>query len=294
MNDSAAWRRRTARVALWVALALVCILAAVVVARETRLLDRLLIYFPDRRVDLTPGSVGLEYEDVFISTSDGVTLHGWFVPADSDLTLVWFHGNAGNVSHRVGNIALLHERVDVNIFIFDYRGYGHSESSPSERGLYLDAEAALEYLRLRTGASADKLVLFGRSLGGAVAVEMAARHDARAVIVESAFTSVRAMARRSSPVFSRIVPAGALVRARYDTLSRMKDVRAPILLIHGDADRTVPVDMASELYDAAPDPRSLYIIQGAAHNDTFTVGGNAYFGTLKRFLDNPAADPTTQ
>ena len=280
--------------ALWVALALVGILAAAVVARETRMLDRLLIYFPDKRIDLTPGSVGLDYEDVFITSSDGVALHGWFVPADSDLTLLWFHGNAGNISHRVENVAALHERVGVNILIFDYRGYGQSEGSPSERGLYLDAEAALEYLRLRESASADKLVLFGRSLGGAVAVEMAARHDARAVIVESAFTSVRAMARRTPPFFSRIVPTGAIVRARYDTLSRMKDVRAPILIVHGDADRTVLVDMARELYDAAPDPKSIYIVQGAAHNDTFTVGGNAYFDTLKRFLEDPAADPTTQ
>ena len=142
----------------------VIILIVGFVARQTNLLDRYFLYFPEREIFLTPGNVGLVYEDVFISTSDGVKLHGWFVPGKSDLTLLWFHGNAGNISRRVDNIALLHERLGANIFIIDYRGYGRSEGSPSEQGLYLDAEAAIDYLRSREDVKDDRLVLFGRSL----------------------------------------------------------------------------------------------------------------------------------
>ena len=277
-------RKATVRMALFMA----GILIAGLVARQTGLLDRYFVYFPEREIFLTPGSVGLVYEDVFISASDGVKLHGWFIPGKSDFTLLWFHGNAGNISNRVDNIALLHERLGVNIFIIDYRGYGRSEGSPSEQGIYLDAEAAIEYLRSRDDVKDDRLVLFGRSLGGAVAVEMAARREVYALVMESTFTSVKAMARRSNPVLARIFPVGAVIRGKYDSLSKIKNVRSPILIIHGDQDEIVPYDMGQELYDAANEPKTFYSIEGSGHNDTYIVGGNAYYDALRDFLEGSA------
>ena len=271
-------------------LVLSVLVVAGIVVRQTKLLDRYFVYFPEREIVMTPGNVGLQYEDVFISASDGARLHGWFVPGESDLTLLWFHGNAGNISRRVENITLLHERLGANIFIFDYRGYGRSEGSPSEAGIYLDAEAAIEYLRSRQDVEDDKLVLFGRSLGGAVAIEMAARHSVCAMIVESTFTSVKAMARSAYPILSALFPVGAVLHSKYDSLSRIKDVRNPLIVMHGDQDEIVPFEMGQELYDAANEPKRFYAIEGAGHNDTYIAGGNAYFDVLKRFLEDAASD----
>ena len=125
---------------------LLVVVIAGVFARQTALLDRQFIFFPERDIQLTPADAGLEYRDVSFSASDGVELHGWFVPGESEATLLWFHGNAGNISHRVDNLAMLHDRLGVSVFIFDYRGYVRSEGEVSEKGIYLDAEAAIEYL----------------------------------------------------------------------------------------------------------------------------------------------------
>ena len=270
------------------ALALAVLLVAGILARQFSLLDRHFIFFPDRELALTPGDAGLEYEDARFSASDGVKLHGWFVPGKGDTTLVWFHGNAGNIGGRVDNILLLNQRLGVNVFIFDYRGYGQSEGKPSEKGTYLDAEAALAYLRSRQGSAPDeKLVLFGRSLGCAVAAEMATRHRVHGVILESPFTSIRAMARRTYPY----LPTGILVQfiqTRYDTLSKIKDVHSPLMVLHGDQDEMIPFEQGRELFDAANEPKRFYSIEGASHNDTYVVGGDAYFEALKRFVEDPA------
>ena len=253
--------------------------------RQTNLLDRQFIFFPEREMAGAPGAVGLEYEDVFFSTSDGVKLHGWFVPGESDTTLMWLHGNAGNISDRIDNLLMVHRRLGVNVFIFDYRGYGRSEGTASEKGTYLDAEAALEYLRSRSDVDLDNgLVLFGRSLGCAVAVELAIRHNFHGIILESPFTSVRAMVKRVYPY----LPVGllmTLVQTRYDSLSKMKDVHSPVMVLHGDRDDTVPLDIGRKLFDAANDPKRFYVIQGASHNDTYLVGGEAYFEALKDFIE---------
>ncbi|MCH7801621.1 MAG: alpha/beta hydrolase, partial [Chloroflexi bacterium] len=161
-------------------------------------IDQQMIYFPDKELIATPADVGLEYEDVDLTASDGTKIHGWHVPGEGRITLLWFHGNAGNISHRVDNILMLNRTLGVNIMIIDYRGYGRSQGKPSEDGLYQDAEAAIEFLVSQRGVSQEtELVLFGRSLGAGVAVEMAVRHRARAVILESGFTSVRDMAQRA-------------------------------------------------------------------------------------------------
>ena len=251
------------------------------------MLDRLFIFLPERELISTPAEVGLEHENVFFSAPDGTRLHGWFVPGEGDVTLLWFHGNGGNVSHRVENLLLLHRRLGLSVFIFDYRGYGLSEGEPSEAGTYLDAEGALEYLRSRRSLDAGgKLVFFGRSLGCGVAVEMATRHAVRALILESPMPSIRAMVKRLYP-YLPMGPLMWMVRTRYDSKAKIKRVRCPVMVLHGDRDEVVPFEMGRELFDAANEPKLFYTIEGAGHNDTYLAGGEPYYVALKRFIERP-------
>lgn len=267
-------------------LALVLMALLGLAARQTDLLDRYFVFFPDRQIHRTPEDLGLQYEDVFFTTSDGVRLHGWFIPSDGDTTVVWLHGNAGNISHRVDNLLMMNHMLGVNVFIIDYRGYGRSGGAPSEKGLYRDAEAALAYLSSRPQTGDDRLIFFGRSLGAAVAVELATRAAPHALILESPFTSVREMAKLSYP----FMPAPFLtlpIRSRFDSLSKITNVHAPVMVLHGDMDDIVPFEIARRLYDAANEPKRFYTIEGAGHNDTYAVGGAAYFDALKAFIDDP-------
>ena len=262
------------------------VLTAVVIVgallRCTHVVDRSFIYFPSRDIEVTPGDVGLDFEDVRFKAPDGVVLHGWFIAGGGDATLVWFHGNGGNIGHRVGNIRELVARLQINIFIFDYRGYGRSEGSPYEEGTYLDAEGAIAYVTSRDDVNQDKLVYFGRSLGCAVAAEMAIKYPPRALICESGFTSVRAMTKSVYPFLPGLQ---LLVTTKYDTLSKIAQLDIPVMVLHGDRDEIVPFSMSGELYDAAKGPKRFYTIEGAGHNDTYHVGGPAYFEALREFVD---------
>ena len=254
-----------------------------VVARTTGVIDRYFIFFPERTVSRDPGDRGLEFEDVYFTASDGVRLNGWLVPGRSDTTLLWLHGNAGNIANRVDNIAEVHDALGVNVFIFDYRGYGRSEGSPTEKGTYLDAAAALEYLHSRGDVDPERLVLFGRSLGCAVAAELASQVSVQGVILESPFTSIQAMARRVYPFLPGI---GSFVRTRYDTLAKVPGIRAPVMVLHGDQDDIAPFDMGEAVFEAAKPPKRFYRIEGAGHNDTYAVGGDPYYRALGEFLDS--------
>ena len=255
-------------------------------ARQTNLLDKQLVFFPDREVMSTPGDAGLVYEDVTFTASDGVKLHGWFVPGDGKRVIIWFHGNAGNIGHRVENLVLMREQLRVSVFLFDYRGYGNSEGAPSEQGLYLDAEAALEYTKTRSGLEADEgIVYFGRSLGAAVAVELATRYPPRALVLESPFTSIQGMAQKVYPVVSKVVPLGLVVQSRFDALAKIGQVRTPVMVLHGDQDDMIPIEMGRELFEAANEPKAFYAIRGASHNDTYAVGGVPYFDALRAFVN---------
>jgi fermentation-respiration switch protein FrsA (DUF1100 family) len=250
------------------------------------LIEERFIFYPASRIEITPRQVGLPFEDIFFFTSDGVRLNGWFVPyPDSRITMLWSHGNAGNISHRVENIKLLHEKVGVNIFIFDYRGYGRSEGRISEEGTYRDAEAALRYLRSRSDIDSKKIVLFGRSLGAAVAAEVATREECLALILEAPFTSVREMARVAFP----LLPIGSFLRTRYDTIEKVKKINVPLLVLHGDQDEVVPFSQGRKVFEAAPEPKKFYTIRGAHHNDTYITGGDAYFAALKNFIEEAEA-----
>lgn len=252
-------------------------------------MEEKLIFFPDSRLDRTPRHLGLHFEDVFFDTSDGVRLNGWLIPhRDSGRTLVWFHGNAGNISHRLENIRLLHDKVEINIFIFDYRGYGLSEGGVSEEGTYRDGEAAVRWLRERRDVDEKSMVLFGRSLGAAVAAEIAAGMNHVPLILESPFASIREMARVSLP----LLPIGPLLSTRYDVVDKVRRVKGPLLVLHGDRDEIVPFAQGRMVFEAAPHPKQFFTIKGADHNDTYRVGGDSYFQTLKNFIEQTGASRT--
>ncbi len=249
-------------------------------------MEEKLIFYPDDRIDETPRDIGLAYDDIFFTTGDGVRLNGWFVPyRGAQTTLLWFHGNAGNISHRLENIKLFHDKVGVNLFIFDYRGYGRSEGRVSEEGTYLDGKAALKYLRTRENVDPKRMVLFGRSLGAAVAADLATREECLVLILETTFASIREMARAAFP----FLPIGFLLRTRYDVVEKIKRIKAPLLVLHGDRDDVIPFAQGKKVFEAAPEPKEFYTIRGAHHNDTYIVGGDAYFAALKEFIDRAAA-----
>ncbi len=244
-------------------------------------MERWFIFHPEKTLVQTPADLGLEYEEVAFSATDGVRLHGWFIPRKGPLTVLWCHGNAGNISHRLDNIRLLHNLVDVHIFIFDYRAYGRSTGQVSEEGTYRDAEGALAYLRSRSDLDSAGIVYFGRSLGSAVAVNLAVKEPPAGLILESPFLSVREMARIVFP----FLPLGPFLRTRYDSLAKITQINCPLLVIHGDQDEIVPYSQGQRLYAAALEPKEFYTIRRAGHNNTYSVGGEEYFAILKRFLN---------
>ncbi|HYL80281.1 MAG TPA: alpha/beta fold hydrolase [Candidatus Acidoferrum sp.] len=247
-------------------------------------LERYVIYAPERSIEVTPQGEGLDFEDVWFDSSDGVKLHGWLVPAPgARITLLWFHGNGGNIARCLNNLKYLFRRLGVNIFVFDYRGYGRSEGGMfdlSEEATYRDADGALAYLRGRRDLAGTTPVYFGQSLGAAIAVDIARRQPAAGLILETPFTSIRDMARIVAPYW----PFPSLLQTKYDSLRKIEEVRVPLLVLHGDHDEWVPYEQGRRLFDAANEPKTLYTIPGAHHNDTYVVGGEKYFEAWAGFL----------
>jgi uncharacterized protein len=238
-----------------------------------------IVFFPDPDLVGTPANFGLRYEDVFFEAADHVQLHGWWVPKAGAPVFVWFHGNGGNISHRLENIKLLHDLAGVQVFIFDYREYGRSQGRISREGTFLDAAAAYRYVTETRGIPAGDIVLFGRSLGTALATDLAIQKPCRGLILESAFTNSSDMAKMLAPFLFDWRP-----RVPYDNLGKIGRVNVPVLIIHGTDDEVIPVAMGRRLFAAANSPKDLYLIPGAHHNDTYVVGGRAYFERLKGFI----------
>ena len=273
------------RALIWIVGAVVLAALIAALARQAGLLDRYFIFFPESEVFATPGDHGLAYEDVWLETRDGVRIHGWLVrppasPGASSRVVLWLHGNSGNIGHRAAAVAAMARGIGAPVMIVDYRGYGQSEGSPAEEGLYRDAEAAFDYLAALPEFSGSSIVVFGRSLGAAVAVELAVRRQVEALVLESPFTSVSEMAR----LRNRFLPSGLLVRARFDTLAKMPEVRAPVLVFHGTDDEIVPVDMGRRVHEAAPGRKRLFLLEGAMHNDPHHEPGAPYYSVLRDFL----------
>ena len=251
-------------------------------------IEKRLIFIPDKDLYTTPGDWGLEYDDVTFHTEDGLKLNGWFIPGktksltdDNLFTLLWFHGNAGNISHRLENIKMLYDRVHINIFIFDYRQYGKSEGKVSEQGTYIDARAALVYLKSRKDINHERIIIFGRSIGSAVAVDLAVKGKCCALILETPFTSMKDLAKYLYP----FLPIGYILQTKYDSISKIRDIKVPTLIMHGDKDELVPIEQGRKLYETANEPKEFYTIPGATHNDTYVVGGEEYFDVIRRFVD---------
>jgi fermentation-respiration switch protein FrsA (DUF1100 family) len=250
-----------------------------------RSLERRSLYFPDRIMIANPSVYRLPYEDFQVSTQDGVKVCGWFIPASAKasaggpLTILFSHGNAGNISNRLDKIARLRQ-TGANLVFYDYRGYGESEGAPSEIGTYQDAEAVYRYVTQTKHIAPERVVFYGESLGCAVAVEMAIRHpDAAGLILESAFTSTVAMARR---VFPRL-PVKWIVRYHYDNLSKIPRIKMPLLIMHSPQDEIVPFEMGRQLYAAAPQPKTFFELTGG-HNDGYAETGDRYIDAIHKFL----------
>jgi fermentation-respiration switch protein FrsA (DUF1100 family) len=239
------------------------------------------IYFPSRLLEATPADFGLAFEEVFLATEDGVRIHAWRLPHPSPrFTILFAHGNAGNISHRLDRARLLASRLSAEVFLFDYRGYGRSEGRPDEQGTYRDARAAHRHLIEAQGVTPDRLVLFGESLGSAVVLDLALERAARALVLESPFTSIPDMARLVLPW----LPLSALLQTRYDNLAKVGGLKLPLLVAHGDRDEVVPFAQGRRVFEAAPEPKRFHRIAGAGHNDTYLRGGEAYWEVLDEFL----------
>ncbi len=250
----------------------------------SRLVDGI-IFQPSPGVDLRPAQVGLTGEDVFLDVGDDMKIHGFWLPAeDATRALLFLHGNGGNASHRLPNAAEL-VALGTHVLILDYRGYGLSDGKPSEAGVYADARAGLAHLIQDRGIPEDRIFVFGRSLGGAVAVDLVQDRAVAGLILESTFTSVSAMAASLLP------PAAPFLRGRFDSKSKIAALRVPLLCFHGDRDEIVPYKLGRQLFEAAPDPKAFETLEGAGHNNTTLVGGRPYFQRIERFLNEFAPHP---
>jgi hypothetical protein len=249
--------------------------------------DRLL-FLPEiagREIVVTPEAAHLPYESVTLSTADGESLDAWLVPAEAPrATLLFCHGNAGNISHRLDSLLVFHE-LGVTTLIFDYRGYGRSSGEPTEAGTYEDARTAWRYLTGEREVPADRIVLFGRSLGAAIAAELATHQRPAGLILESAFTSVPEMAAKLYPYF----PARWLARLHYSTRDYVAAVSCPVLVVHSREDEIIPFTNGQQLYAAAPEPKRLLELHGD-HNTGFLASRDAYVAGLDAFLRDVLAE----
>ena len=246
-----------------------------------RYIERRSIYFPMREITTNPQSIGLPYEEIYFETSDKKTLNGWFIAHDkSKSTLIFCHGNAGNISHRLEKISMFYS-LGLNVFIFDYRGYGKSQGTPSESGLYEDAEAAYDYLtRERRVSSKDGIILYGESIGGIVAIDLARNKDVGALITEETFTSVKDMSGMAYPFLPYFI-----FSSRFDALSKIKNVGCPKLIIHSIDDEIVPFRLGEKLFDAAPPPKKFLKLRGS-HNTAFLESEEQFKEGIKSFLSD--------
>jgi fermentation-respiration switch protein FrsA (DUF1100 family) len=265
--------------------------------RMVSTLVRVLVYFPARTLAADPGLFGLPFEEVHFSSGDGTELHGWWVPGRGEPesgkmagppAVVLFHGNGGNIGDRADLAAELHRRLGCGVILFDYRGYGKSGGKPSEQGLYADGRAAVELVRQR-GWAAGGVILWGRSLGAAVALEVATSPDIEppvAIVLDSPFTSVPAMGRAHYPFLAPLMYFGS--SELYDNLEKIARVSSPLLVIHGSVDRIVPQKFGRELFEAAASPKRWVEIEGAGHNDLPYVDKKLYWRAWEEFLDEYA------
>lgn len=238
-----------------------------------------MVYFPLAKVLATPADAGLAYERVSLVTADGVRLAGWYVPCEKARgTVLMCHGNGGNIGDRLHPIGLFHE-LGLNVLIFDYRGYGESAGKPSEEGTYQDARAAWQYLTEKRNIPSDKIVVFGRSLGGAVAADLAGRVKPAVLILEATFTSIPNMGAKIYPW----LPIRLLCRYHYNTLARLERIHCPVLVAHSRDDEMIPFEHGRKLFAAAREPKTFFELTGD-HNEGEVLTSPTYRQALDTFL----------
>lgn len=242
------------------------------------------IFFPIRDFSYTPHNLNLEYEDIFFKTKDGLKINAWFIPADSvaadaatGYTILFSHGNGGNISHRVSKIEMLN-KLGLNIFIYDYRGYGKSEGRPSEAGIYLDAQAAYDYLTKEKKVNPDNIIAYGESLGSAVSVDLAVKVKLKALILEGAFSQAKDIAVQIYPFLPSF-----LVYSKFDSMMKIKNITVPKLFIHSSNDEIVPIRLSRKLYEAAPEPKLFTTLEGG-HNTSFIDSQAQYKDSISSFV----------
>lgn len=241
-----------------------------------------MVFYPTPIISETPAEWQLAYEDVNIDTADGERLHGWYIPASDNHkqqpVLLFFHGNAGNISHRRASLEIFHQ-LGLNQLIIDYRGYGKSTGKPGEAGLYMDAMAAWDYLVDNKGFNTDRIIIFGRSLGGAVATQLASRVQPRGLILESSFSSARDVAQHTFPLLSHLL----YLRYDFNSLERLPQVRAPLLMLHSPQDEIIPYESAEKLFKSAQKPKTFIQLRGD-HNNGFYLSQPMYQQALADWL----------
>jgi hypothetical protein len=241
------------------------------------LFERAFIFYPERQLSGFPSDAGMEYQDVRLQGPDGMAIHGWFIPGRGKAVVLFFHGNGGNISHRIDKTQLLFY-PEISSLMIDYHGYGRSDGVPSEKACYLDALTSWEYLVLERHFESNQIILFGESLGGAVAVDLAAKRDVGAIILESTFPNIGGVANRFLPGLS------VFLKRNFDSLSKISRVHVPLLQLHGDQDDLVPYELGQTLFEAANEPKEFFTIKGAHHNDTYDIGGEAYVQAIHQFI----------
>ena len=246
-------------------------------------LERSLVYYPRPYPDGDWEPPYLPIEDAWFTAQDGTKLHGWYVPHPNPRAVALFcHGNAGNIASRAPGLAVLHYRHQVSVLAFDYRGYGRSEGTPSERGILMDARAALAWLEERTGHRPEEMVFMGRSLGGGVAVDLAAEHNPRGLVLASTFTSLPEVGKHFTP----ILPTRLIMTQRLNSKAKIANYHGPLLMSHGNEDSIVPYELGVELFEAAPGRKQFITIDGGDHNDQqseeYSRAFDAFIASLSR------------
>jgi uncharacterized protein len=263
-GDAGSWRLWAS---VWYAFR-VALIAFLLIVVAAMFLEDSLIYFPLAYPEGDWKPSGLTFEDAWFQATDGTRLHGWYVPKENARAAVLFcHGNGGNITHRVDALEMLHRRAGVSVLIFDYRGYGRSKGKPSEAGVLADAQAARVWLTAREHIPESDVVLMGESLGGAVAVDLAARDGARALILESTFSSLPDVAAYHYP----FLPVRWAMKTRFDAIAKIGGYHGPLLQAHGDADTIVPLQFGQRLFKAANEPKQFMLVPDHDHNDLMPV-----------------------
>ncbi|MEZ5358805.1 MAG: alpha/beta hydrolase [Candidatus Zixiibacteriota bacterium] len=247
-----------------------------------------MLFYPTMTIETTPAESGLEYTDVYFTTEDGVKLNGWYIPCENPTaTLIFCHGNGGNISHRMASINQFHS-LNLSVFIFDYRGYGRSEGTISEDGTYKDAAAAWTYVTEALGVPPGKIIVFGRSLGGGIASWLAVNRPAAALILESTFTTISDIAAVHYP----FIPVKWLAKYEYDSQERVSQLTIPKLFIHSPDDELVPYQLGEQLYQSAAEPKTFLKLIGS-HNEGFTQSHTAYMKGVGEFISSVFPDTTS-